>query len=99
MRQRVLFLDLLSLARSEQKWRFDAFAKADPGASRSLKILKEIRKQSKAQICPIDRQRTISSDHLPQHMRQHLSPPGPVVIDVRSPQIQRVRNSLPSQNV
>ncbi len=34
-----------------------------------------------------------------QNMRQHLSPPGPVMIDIRPPQIQRVRNSLPFQNV
>ena len=34
------------------------------------------------------------ADDLPQNMRQHLSPPGPVVIHVRAPQIQSVRNSF-----
>ena len=30
----------------------------------------------------------------PQNMRQHLPPPRPVVIHIRPPQIQRVRNSF-----
>src|SRR5438034_9996479 len=32
-------------------------------------------------------------------MRQHLPPPGPVVIYVVTPQVERVRNSLPFQNL
>jgi hypothetical protein len=37
--------------------------------------------------------------YLPQHMRQHLTPPGPVVIHVCAPQIQCVRNSFRVENV
>lgn len=42
---------------------------------------------------------TLLTCDCPQNMRQHLSPPGPVVIHVSAPQIQRVRNSLTFQNV
>ena len=38
------------------------------------------------------------ANYLPQNMRQHLPPPGPVVIHVVTPQIQSVRDSLPFQN-
>src|SRR5437667_5214763 len=39
------------------------------------------------------------TDYLPQNMRQHLPPPGPVVIDVGSPQIEGVRNSFGDENL
>src|SRR5688500_10386592 len=36
----------------------------------------------------------LRAQHLSQHMRQHFPPPGPVVINVRAPQIERVWNAL-----
>jgi hypothetical protein len=33
-------------------------------------------------------------NYLSEHMRQHFPPPGPVVIHVSTPQIQRVRDSF-----
>src|SRR6266487_57090 len=43
--------------------------------------------------------RNLLTDNLPQQMRQHLPPPRPVVIYIRTPQIERVRNSFGSENV
>ena len=40
-----------------------------------------------------------SLQQLAQRMRQHLSPPGPVMIDVMSPDIQCVRNSFGGKDV
>src|SRR5205814_881163 len=43
--------------------------------------------------------RNLLTHNLPQHMRQHLPPPRPVMIYIRPPQIQRVRNSFGRENV
>src|SRR2546421_12870926 len=37
--------------------------------------------------------------NLPQNMRQHLAPPGPIVIHVRAPQFQTMRNLFALKNV
>src|SRR5262249_22761173 len=40
-----------------------------------------------------------ASNHLPQNMRQHFAPPGPIVIHILAPEIQSVRNALAVQDV
>ena len=41
---------------------------------------------------------TLLTCDYPQNMRQHLSPPGPIVIHIRPPQIQRVRDVFCLEN-
>ncbi len=68
-----------------------AFGRTDLQVAVSIFVMKMVTRASML--------RNLLTHNHPQHMRQHLAPPGPVMIYVRPPQIERVRNSFGRENV